>query len=135
MEGQTAMPTPPHVLIVEDELLVAHDLARRLTRLGYRVVGVAATGGEAVHQAVTLRPDVVLMDIHLRGAMDGVEAAQAIRARAPIPIVYLTAYTDAATAARIRQTGAAGHLQKPVPEHTLQQTLRRVLSPPPPAPP
>ena len=124
------MPPTPRILIVEDESLVAYDLDRRLTRLGYTVVGRAATGAEAVRYAVTLCPHIVLMDIHLRGDMDGMEAAQIIRAQKPIPIVYLSAYVNETTIAHLRATGAAAYLPKPITDHTLQQTLQRVLSPP-----
>jgi CheY-like chemotaxis protein len=129
------MPPIPRILIVEDESLVAHDLARRLTRFGYTVVGRAATGDEAVRCAVTLCPHVVLMDIHLRGNMDGVEAAQAIQAQRPTPIVFLSANVDAATLVHPRATGAVAYLSKPIADHTLQQTLWRVLSPLQTAPP
>jgi CheY-like chemotaxis protein len=122
------MPPTPRILIVEDEALVAYNLTRRLTRLGYSVVGRVATGAEAIHCAMTLCPQVILMDIHLRGDMDGVEAAQAIRARMPIPIIFLSAYVDTATIAHLREAGAAAaYLRKPVVDHTLQQTLQRVL--------
>jgi CheY-like chemotaxis protein len=114
---------------VEDESLVAFNLDRRLTRLGYSVVDRVATGAEAIHDAVTLCPHVILMDIHLRGEMDGVEAAQAIRAQKPIPIIFLSAYVDAATIERLRQAGVAeAYLRKPIVDHTLQQTLQHVLS-------
>ena len=117
------------ILIVEDESLVAFNLDRRLTRLGYSVVGRVATGAEAVHGALALCPHVVLMDIHLRGEMDGVEAAQAIRAQKPIPIIFLSAYVDGATIARLRAAGTAeAYLRKPIVDHTLQQTLQQVLS-------
>jgi two-component system, response regulator PdtaR len=122
------MPPTPRILIVEDEALVAYNLARRLTRLGYSVVGRVATGGEAVHSALALCPHVVLMDIHLRGEMDGVEAAQAIRAQQPIPIIFLSAYVDTPTIAHLREAGAAAYLRKPIVDHTLEQTLQRVLS-------
>jgi CheY-like chemotaxis protein len=119
----------PRILIVEDESLVAFNLDRRLTRLGYSVVGRVATGAEAIHGAMTLNPHVVLMDIHLRGEMDGVEAAQAIHARKSIPIIFLSAYVDDATIARLRTAGAAeAYLRKPIVDHTLQQTLQQVLS-------
>ena len=123
------MPPTPRILIVEDEFLVAHDLARRLARLGYTVVGRAATGDEAIRYAVTLCPHAVLMDIHLRGNMDGVEAAQVIQAQRPIPIVFLSAYVDAAALVLPRATGAVAYLSKPIADHALQQTLQRVVSP------
>jgi CheY-like chemotaxis protein len=130
------MPPTPRILIVEDESLIAYNLDRRLTRLGYTVVGRVATGAEAIHSAMALCPHVVLMDIHLRGDMDGVEAAQAIRAQMPIPIIFLSAYVDAATIAHLRAAGAAAaYLRKPIVDHTLQQTLQRVLSLPQTVPP
>ena len=79
------------ILIVEDERLIAIDLQRRLTRLGYTVVALAASGAEAIQEALALHPDVVLMDIRLQGDMDGVEAAQQIHASAAIPVVFMTA--------------------------------------------
>jgi CheY-like chemotaxis protein len=124
------MPPTPRILIVEDETLVAYNLARRLTRLGYTVVGRVATGAEAIHCAMALCPHVILMDIHLRGDMDGVEAAKTIRAQRSIPIVFISAYVDAATIAHLREAGAAAaYLRKPIVDHTLHQTLQRVLSP------
>jgi CheY-like chemotaxis protein len=129
------MPPIPRILIVEDEYLVAHDLARRLTRLGYTVVGRAATGDEAVRYAAAFCPHVVLMDIHLRGNMDGVEAAQVIQTQRPTPVVFLSAYVDAATLVHPQATGAVAYLSKPIADRALQQTLQRVVSPPRSAPP
>lgn len=85
------------ILIVEDESIVALDLQMRLTRLGYRVVGIAASGTEALQLAEQFQPDLTLMDIRLKGALDGIETAQALRQRLDAPIVYLTAYADEAT--------------------------------------
>ncbi len=122
--------TSARVLIVEDEDLIAQGLRWRLTAMGYRVVGRAASGEEAIAHADALRPDVVLMDIGLRGGMDGVEAARRIRVRAPVPVIYLSAYTDARTVARARQTGPMGYLLKPVPDQALRATLERALKGP-----
>jgi two-component system, response regulator PdtaR len=82
----------PTVLIVEDEQIVAADLEKRLEKLGYRVVGTAATGEEAVALADLVRPDVVLMDIELQGAMSGTEAAKRIQLSTGAPIIFVTAY-------------------------------------------
>jgi CheY-like chemotaxis protein len=122
--------TTARVLIVEDEYVIAQAFGRLVTRLGYRVVAVAASGEEAIAQAATLRPDMALMDIGLRGAMDGIEAARHIRARAPIPVVYVSAATDASTVARARQSAPAGYLVKPVSDRALRATLARVLGEP-----
>src|SRR4051794_35614499 len=80
------------ILVVEDELIVQFDLQRRLERLGYEVAGVASRGEEAVARAVELKPDLVIMDVHLAGSMNGIEAARRIRAELTTPILYVTAY-------------------------------------------
>ncbi len=80
------------ILVVEDESIVQLDLRYRLERLGYEVVGVASRGEEAISKADRLQPDLVLMDVHLDGPMDGLEAARQIREARQIPIVYITAY-------------------------------------------
>ena len=76
----------PTLLLVDDERIIAFDLARRLTTLGYTVLATAGSGREAIQQAVDLRPDLVLMDVGLPGGMDGLEAAAHIRSQAAIPI-------------------------------------------------
>jgi CheY-like chemotaxis protein len=82
------------ILIVEDEKILAADLESKLRRLGYRVDGIATSGEEAVRLAQERAPSLILMDVRLSGTMDGVEAARRIRAKTPVPIVYLTAYSD-----------------------------------------
>ena len=82
----------PRVLIVEDEQIVAADLAAKLTRMGYEVIGTAASGEEAVEIAEAGRPDIVLMDIQLQGHMNGTEAAKRIHAATGAPIIFVTAY-------------------------------------------
>jgi hypothetical protein len=92
------------------KLFIADDPSRWLSQLGYHAVNFAASGAQAIYQAETHRPDVVLTDILLQGDLDGVEAASAIRIRAPIHTVYLTAYMmDVATTARICPSGMAAH--------------------------
>ena len=122
------------VLIVEDERLIAIDLQRRLTRLGHTVIALAASGQEAIHKALTLRPDVVLMDVRLQGDMDGVEAARGIQASAAIPVVFMTAYVDEETQQRVKATSAWGCLYKPFTPHQVQAMLEHVLSAQPPNP-
>jgi CheY-like chemotaxis protein len=126
------MDPPARIVLVEDESITALDVARQLRRLGYQVVALARCGPQAIRQALTLRPDVVLMDIHLHGAMDGIDAARHIQTAAPIPVVYMSAHADAATAARIQATTqAAEFVPKPVHLPTLHATLQRVCSRPP----
>jgi CheY-like chemotaxis protein len=120
------------ILIVEDERLIAIDLQRRLTRLGYAVIALAASGMEAIQKALALRPDVVLMDIRLQGDMDGVEAAQQIHASTAIPVVFMTAYVDEDTQQRIRATSPWSCLYKPFAPKQVQSVLEHVLSVRPP---
>jgi CheY-like chemotaxis protein len=115
------------ILIVEDERLIAIDLQRRLTRLGYTVVALAASGMEAIQKTLALQPDVVLMDIRLQGHMDGVEAAQQILASASTPIVFMTAYVDEETKQRVRAISPWGYLHKPFTAQQVQWTLAQVL--------
>ncbi len=101
------------VLIVEDELIVAHNLQRKLQRLGYTVPAVVATGEEAIDLVGTTHPDVVLMDIRLAGMIDGVATAEQIRLRFNIPVIYLTAYVDTETIQRAKLTEPLGYIPKP----------------------
>jgi len=107
------------ILIVEDEAIIAADLAGKLRRLGYGVAGIAAGGEEAVRLAEELRPHLVLMDIRLEGAMDGIAAAEAIRRGHDLPVIYLTAHSDQATLARAKITGPFGYILKPFEEREL----------------
>jgi CheY-like chemotaxis protein len=125
------MDTLLRILLVEDEGIPALDVARRLRRLGYQVVAWASSGPQAIEQALTHYPDVVLMDVHLQGDMDGVDAARHIQASAPIPVVYMSAHADAATVERFRATTqAAGFVPKPIHLPTLHTTLQRACSRP-----
>jgi CheY-like chemotaxis protein len=116
------------IVLVKNESITALDVARQLRRLGYRVVAVAKTGPQAIEQALTHHPDAVLMDIHLQGPMDGVDAARHIRASARIPVVCMSGNVDAATRERIQSTATAELVPKPVHLPTLHATLQRVCS-------
>ena len=109
------------ILIVEDEGLTAHDLSERLTTLGHQVIDAVETGEEAVAKA--RGTELVLMDIRLEGAMDGIEAAAQIRDRYRIPVVFLTAHADRATFDRAKRAGPYGYLVKPMAPATLQSTV------------
>ena len=115
------------ILIVEDEGLVAEDLAGKLRQLGYQVAGVAAAGEEAVELARRLRPALVLMDIWLAGPMDGIEAAEAIRRQHDVPVIYLTAHSDPATLARAKLTGPFGYILKPFDERDLATQIEMAI--------
>jgi PAS domain S-box-containing protein len=114
-------------LLVEDEVIVAMDLQQRLTRLGYEVVGTAVSGEEAIQRAGALAPDLILMDIRLRGPMDGIAAAATIRQRFHIPVVYLTAHSDTATLTRAKVTEPFGYLLKSVEDRAIQSVVEIAL--------
>uniref|UniRef100_B8DIV5 histidine kinase n=1 Tax=Nitratidesulfovibrio vulgaris (strain DSM 19637 / Miyazaki F) TaxID=883 RepID=B8DIV5_NITV9 len=117
----------PAVVIVDDEQIVALDIRRTLERLGYAVPAMAADGEEAVRMAGELRPDLVLMDIRLRGPMDGIEAAARIARQYGVPVVFLTAFSDAATLERAKECGPFGFLVKPFEERELHSTIEVAL--------
>jgi signal transduction histidine kinase len=116
------------IMIVEDEGIVAWHLAQRLQDMGHSVPAVVSSGREAVQQAAVIRPDLVLMDIHLQGDMDGIEAAAQIRAQYDVPLVYLTAYADEPTLERAKATEPCAYVLKPFEERELQVTIEMVLS-------
>jgi len=115
------------ILVVEDESIVARDLQSRLRSLGYDVPAVAATGEEALKKAADIRPDLVLMDIRLKGAMDGIETAEQLRELFNVPPVYLTAYTDSETLRRAKITEPFGYIVKPFDERELHSAIEMAL--------
>jgi CheY-like chemotaxis protein len=125
------MDPPARIVIVEDESITALHLAKQLHSLGYQVVAQASSGPRAIEHALARRPHVVLMDIHLQGPMDGIDAARHIQAVAPIPVVFMSAHADAATVERFQATTqVAGFVPKPIHLPTLHATLQRVCSRP-----
>ncbi len=115
------------ILIVEDEGIVAKDLQSMLRRLGYHVPATVGTGEQAIQTAWQNKPDLILMDIQLRGRMDGVEASAAINAQQDVPIVYLTANSDDATLQRAKITDPFGFLIKPFEERAIQAGIETAL--------
>ncbi|MBU2549167.1 MAG: PAS domain S-box protein, partial [Proteobacteria bacterium] len=115
------------ILIVEDEFLIALELKDEAERLGYQVTGTAATGERALALAEETRPNLVLMDILLKGEMDGIEAAEAIRDRWGIPVIFLTAYAEADRLKSARLVYPFGYLIKPVKERDLEITIEMAL--------
>ncbi len=107
------------ILVVEDEAIVAKDIEGSLKNLGYAVCGRVYTGEEAIQKVTETQPDLVLMDILLKGDMDGIETAQQIRTRFNIPVVYLTAHADEKTLRRAKMTQPYGYLTKPFEEKEL----------------
>lgn len=118
----------PCILIVEDEVIIAMDIAMQLRVLGYEPLGPATTGEQAIEMAARLRPHLVLMDIHLGSQMDGITAAQEIREQSDIPCVFLSAFTGEESKSRAKLTNPAGYLSKPFWEDDLRNLLVAVLA-------
>jgi CheY-like chemotaxis protein len=118
---------PPQILVVEDESIVALDLTRRLTRWGYAVTQVTS-GAAAVAAADRLRPQLVFMDVHLPGAMDGLQAAAAIWAQQCVPIIYLTGDAVSTLLDDVQTPPPLFTLTKPFSEAALQEILGRSLA-------
>ncbi|MEG4247366.1 EAL domain-containing protein [Microcoleus sp. Pol10D4] len=115
------------ILIVEDESIIAEDISDSLISLGYRITGMVYSGEEAIESAANLRPDLVLMDVNLQGEIDGITAAEEIRLRFQIPVVYLTAYADETTLRRVNSTKPFGYIVKPFEEKNLHTTIQLAL--------
>jgi len=119
--------TPARVLVVEDDRVVAMDIEVQLTRIGHTVVALTARGEEVLPLAAETRPDLVLMDIRLEGAIDGVDAAEELRKQLNIPVVFLTAYADDRTVARASLTQPYGYLLKPFEDLQLRTIIEMAL--------
>ena len=115
--------TNTQILVVEDESIVAKDIQNMLKNLGYDVPVVVFTGEDAVKKAAETHPDLILMDIKLKGNMDGVEAAKQIHDRFNIPVIYLTAYGDEKTLERAKLTEPCGYILKPFEERDLRTNI------------
>ncbi len=115
--------TARSILIVEDEAIVARDIQERVVKLGYSCLGWTPSGEEAITRVLRERPDLVLMDIRLKGELDGVEAAERIRAECDTPVVFLTAFADRETLERARLTNPLGYVLKPFEDRDLLAAL------------
>ncbi len=118
---------PNRIMLVEDESIVAMDVQQRLAQLGYQVVAHAVSGEQAIRLAGETQPDLILMDIKLRGAVDGIEAARQIRSYRETPIIYLTAFADDNTIKRASLTQAYGYLIKPFEDRELHSAIEVAL--------
>ena len=115
------------VLIVEDEAFIAVSLQKKLESFGYIVTDIATTGEEAIEKAISTRPDLILMDIVLKGEMDGITAAKRIWDQFKIPIIYLSAYGDEKNLKRAKATSPFGYLLKPFNDRELEITIELAL--------
>lgn len=116
------------VLVVEDEVLVAEDLRLILEGEGYSVAAVVRTGAAAIAAARATPPDVTLLDIQLKGPMDGIEVAEVLRAERLGAVIFLTSHTDETTLARGRGAMAAAWLEKPFADEELVELVEAVLA-------
>lgn len=115
------------IMIVEDESIVAMGIKHKLEDLGYRIVGIEATGEGAVDTALKAEPDLILMDIVLKGEMDGIEAAQKIHGHLDIPIIYITAYSDEEVLKRARITEPYGYILKPFKKSEVNANIQMAI--------
>ncbi|NET46300.1 bifunctional diguanylate cyclase/phosphodiesterase [Okeania sp. SIO2B3] len=115
------------ILIVEDESIIAEDLADSLTIMGYTVMDIVSSAEEAIVIAVEKQPNLILMDVMLQGKMDGITAAEQIHLSSQIPIIFLTAYTDDKTLQRVKATNPFGYIVKPFEERNLHLTIEIAL--------
>jgi two-component system, response regulator PdtaR len=115
------------ILVVEDEGIVLLHIKRTLESLGYIVMGMAASGEDAIMRAMSDRPDLVLMDIILKGEVDGIDAAEKIRRLFHIPVIYLTAHADEATLQRAKITEPFGYIVKPFRDRDLHIAIQFAL--------
>ena len=117
----------PKILVVEDEHIVAMDIQFTLETLGYKVCGIVSSGEESVEKAFRINPDLILMDIKLKGKMDGISAARQIQSKVKIPVIYLTAFGDENTLKELAVTQPYGYINKPFVEHELQVKIEKIL--------
>lgn len=117
----------PKIIVVEDETIVAYDLAGRLDSLGYEVVGIFSNGEELLEQIKDLSPDLILMDIVLKGELDGIQTAYEIKKNHYLPIIYLTAHSDTATLERAKLSEPHGYILKPFEEQELRSIIEMAL--------
>lgn len=114
-------------MVVEDEGVVSIDIRKMLKKAGYSIAAVAFQGKEAIVKAEQSCPDLVLMDIGLKGDMDGIETAKRIRDRLDVPVVFLTGFADDATMAKAQEVNPSGFIIKPINEEELNKTLDDIL--------
>lgn len=121
------MSAKTNILITEDESIVAKDIQMSLKKLGYNVVGICSSGEDAIKAAEEKKPDLVLMDIMLKGEMSGIEAADVIRQKMNVPVIFLTAYADESTLSKAKVTEPYGYIIKPFKEIDLHTSIEMAL--------
>lgn len=115
------------ILIVEDDMIIASNISLQLSKLGYEVTGIESRGEEAINHAKENRPDIILMDINLRGKIDGIETATAIQKEHDIPLIYLTANADEVSFQKAKETHPYAFISKPFNKINLERTIALVV--------
>lgn len=115
------------ILVVEDEAIIARDIQNILSRFGYQVSGMASSGEESIRKAKDLNPDLVLMDVRLKGPMDGIEAAHRIYDGLHIPVVYLTAFGEEKSLEGAQPINGFMSIVKPFEENDIQCVIQKIL--------
>jgi DNA-binding LytR/AlgR family response regulator len=116
-----------NIFIVEDESIVAKDIQNSLTKLGYNVVGFANNGKDAIEKITETMPDLILMDIMIKGGLTGIEVSEKIREKMNVPVIFLTAYADEGTLSRAKITEPYGYILKPFKEIDLHSTIEMAV--------
>ena len=122
------MHSPARILIVEDEMIIAANLSLQLTNLGYEVCGIIPRGEEALLHIRENPPDIILMDIQLKGEMDGIEVIRSMQREVNIPVIYLTANADDAHFSRAKETHPYAFISKPFKKLYLQRAIELTIS-------
>lgn len=122
------MDTQIKILVVEDEMIIAAKISMQLTSLGYEVTGILPRGEQAIQQVKENKPDIILLDINLKGELDGIETARQIQQFAEIPVIYLTANSDEATFNRAKPTKPYAFISKPFKQLDLQRAIELTIS-------
>ena len=117
------MKSPAKILIVEDEMIIGANISLQLSKLGYEVTGIVSRGEEAISHVKHSRPDIVLMDIQLKGELDGIETVNQMHRESNIPIIYLTANTDEENFQRAKATNPYAFISKPFKKLDLQHAI------------
>lgn len=116
-----------NIFIVEDESIVAKDIQNSLTKLGYTVVGIANNGNDAIERIIELQPDLVLMDIMIKGDLTGIDVSEKIKEKINVPVIFLTAYADEGTLSKAKITEPYGYILKPFKEIDLHSTIEMAV--------
>lgn len=116
------------ILVVEDEPISAMEIEETLSKMGHKVVKTVPSGEQAFEMALNLKPDLIIMDIHLKSFIDGIDAARRIRMISTIPIIYVTAYPNKTIQERANLTAPSAYLLKPLKEEELEASIEKALA-------